>query len=186
MKGKILIALTILLSFCGCDAESMFSSDYACRFIFYTQYHPGTTIETALTGYGMYTMISVGKRNGVWHVYSTLNDGNDETEDITLTTAEENYLDYSNLGASNGIIVGLTNFSGIVAWDQHCSNCLRNYGGSSYPLSWTGNRQSVSCSKCGRTYSLETGAITDGDEGISLFRYRVSYSGTGSVLTVTN
>ncbi len=186
MRGKILIALTVLLSLCGCDAESLYSSDYACRFVFYTQYHSGCSIETALTGYGVYTMISASKRNGVWHIYSTLNDGNDETEDIILTTAVENYLDYTDLGAANGIIVGLTNFNGIVAWDKQCSNCLRNYGGTNYALSWTGNRQSVSCSRCGRTYSLETGGITEGEEGISLFRYRVSYSGTGSILTVGN
>ncbi len=186
MKVKLLIVLAVLLSLCGCDAEDTYSSDYACRFVFYTQYHPGSTIETALNSYGVYTMVSAIRRNGVWHVYSTLNDGKNETEDIMLTTAEENYVDYSNLGAANGIIVGMTEFNGIVAWDRQCSNCLRNYGGYSYPLSWTSDRQSVSCAKCGRTYLLSTGGITSGDAGISLFRYRVSYAGVGSLLSVGN
>ena len=55
-----------------------------------------------------------------------------------------------------------------------------------YPLRWTGNRQSVECANCGRIYALETGAVTEGDPGISLFRYRISYAGIGSVVSVGN
>ena len=105
MKARLLMALVVVLSLCGCGAEDLYTSDYACRFVFNTKYHAGTSIETALNGPGMYTMISAGKIGGVWHIYSTLNDGQDKTEDIRLNTAEENYADYSDLGAANGITV---------------------------------------------------------------------------------
>lgn len=187
MKARLLMALVVVLSLCGCGAEDLYTSDYACRFVFNTKYHAGTSIETALNGPGMYTMISASKIGGVWHIYSTLNDGQDKTEDIRLNTAEENYADYSDLGAANGIIIGLSNFNGLVAWDRQCANCLRDHGGLRYPLRWAGaNRQSVECTNCGRLYSLETGAVTEGDPGISLFRYRISYAGIGSVVSVGN
>ena len=125
MKARLLMALVVVLSLCGCGAEDLYTSDYACRFVFNTKYHAGTSIETALNGPGMYTMISASKIGGVWHIYSTLNDGQDKTEDIRLNTAEENYADYSDLGAANGIIIGLSNFNGLVAWDRQCANCLR-------------------------------------------------------------
>lgn len=186
MKARLLMALVVVLSLCGCGAEDLYTSDYACRFVFNTKYHAGTSIETALNGPGMYTMISASKIGGVWHIYSTLNDGQDKTEDIRLNTAEENYADYSDLGAANGIIIGLSNFNGLVAWDRQCANCLREHGGLRYPLRWTGNGQSVECVNCGRIYALETGAVTEGDPGISLFRYRISYAGIGSVVSVGN
>lgn len=193
MKARLLMALVVVLSLCGCGAEDLYTSDYACRFVFNTKYHAGTSIETALNGPGVYAMISAGKVGGVWHIYSTLNDGRDNTEDIRLNTAEENYADYSDLGAANGIIIGqcsyldMTGHPVLVAWDRQCSNCLRDHGGLRYPLRWAGaNRQSVECTNCGRLYSLETGAVTEGDPGISLFRYRISYAGIGSVVSVGN
>lgn len=187
MKTRWLTAWVVSLLLCACGADDLYHSDYACRFVFNTQYHPGTSIETALNSPGVYTMLSASKVGGVWHIYSTLNDGQDKTDDIQLNTAKENYADYSDLGAANGIIIGHTNFSGLVAWDRQCSNCLRAYGGLRYPLSWAGtNRQSVACANCSREYSLETGAITKGEAGISLFRYRISYAGIGSVVSVGN
>ena len=82
---------------------------------------------------------------GAWNIYSTLNDGKNQTETIILSTAKENYANYTYLGAGNdpkdarknGFIMGLTNFSGPVAWDRQCPNCLEQYGGTNYPLEWT-------------------------------------------------
>ena len=124
-----------------------------CQFYFKSQYHPGTSLETALNGTGVYTMVSAKKVKGAWNIYSTLNDGKNQTETIILSTAKENYANYTYLGAGNdpkdarknGFIMGLTNFSGPVAWDRQCPNCLEQYGGTNYPLEWTGNRQSVIC-----------------------------------------
>ena len=142
-------------------------------------------------------MVSAQKGNGTWTILSTLNDGKNNTEKITLTTAKENYADYTYIGAGNntkdvtknGFILGCTNFNGYAAWDRQCLNCILQYGGTNYPLEWTGNRQSVICNKCKRTYSLETGAITSGGQSKQdqpLMRYQVSYGGIGSILRVGN
>lgn len=178
----------------ACGAENSISRKYPCQFIFKTQYHTGTSIETALNNQGNYTFVSAKKVNGAWHIYSILNDGKNHTEDIALTLATENYANYSYLGAGNdtkdatknGFILGMTNFNGPVAWDRQCPNCITQYNSTNFPLEWTGNRQSVACSKCYRTYALETGAITSGDKGEALMRYNVSYAGIGSILTVGN
>ena len=190
----ILLGGSILSS---CDADNSISTRYFCQFIFRTIYHPGSTIETALNGPGSYTMVSAKKVNGAWNIYSTLNDGKNKTETIVLSTAKENYANYSNLGAGNdlkdatknGFILGLSNFNGCVAWDRQCLNCILQYGGTNYPLEWTGNRQSVICRKCKRVYSLENGTITSGGqskEDKPLMRYQVAYTGIGSVLKVGN
>ena len=200
-KAVLFLSWCLLLGTCGmlssCDAENTISTEYPCHFIFYTQYHVGSSIETALLNQGSYSMVSAGKVNNAWRIYSTLNDGKNKTETIALTTAKENYASYSAIGAGNdtkdatknGFILGCTNFQGRVAWDRQCPNCIRQYGGRNYPLEWTDNRQSVSCNKCKRTYALETGAITSGGlskEDKPLMRYRVSYGGVGTILTVGN
>lgn len=191
-KAVLFLSWCLLLGTCGmmssCDAENTISTEYPCHFIFYTQYHVGSSIETALLNQGSYSMVSAGKVNNAWRIYSTLNDGKNKIETIALTTAKENYASYSAIGAGNdtkdatknGFILGCTNFQGRVAWDRQCPNCIRQYGGRNYPLEWTGNRQSVICNKCKRTYALETGAITSGGlskEDKPLMRYQVSYGG---------
>lgn len=114
-----------------------------------------------------------------------------------LSTEKENYANYTYLGAGNdpkdakknGFIMGLSNFSGHVAWDRQCPNCLEQYGGTNYPLEWTGNRQSVICDKCKRIYSLENGSITSGGKSKSdkpLMQYRVTYGGKGTDIYVGN
>ena len=112
-----------MLLLCSCDAENSISTKYPCQFYFKSQYHPGTSLETALNGTGVYTMVSAKKVNGAWNIYSTLNDGKNQTETIILSTAKENYANYTYLGAGNdpkdakknGFIMGLSNFSGPVA-----------------------------------------------------------------------
>lgn len=194
------LCISLILSsslLASCDADNSISTRYPCQFIFRTIYHPGSSIETALQGAGTYTMISAKKVNGAWNIYSTLNDGKNHTETIVLSTAKENYANYSYLGAGNdlndatknGFILGTSNFNSYVAWDRQCLNCILQYGGTNYPLEWTGNRQSVICNKCKRVYSLENGTITSGGQGKEdkmLMQYRVTYTGIGSVLTVGN
>lgn len=181
--------LLFVLLLTGCDAENSISTRFPCRFYFNPKLHTGTTIETALNNVGNYTMISV-KNDGIWHIYSTLNDGKNQTEDIKITTDRiegwDNKVKTYALGANNGIIIGCTNFRGLVAWDRQCPNCITQYGGVNYPLEWNGIRQSVGCKKCKRTYSLETGAITEGDNGDHLMPYGISYSGLGTPVSVGN
>lgn len=194
-KVKGILLLFILVALCGCGAENSISNKFACRFIFLTQNHAGNTLEVALTGYGTYTFVSASYRNGVWHILSTPNDGKDKTEDIAITSAvEKQYASYANLGANNGIIIGRTIYDGgvLVAYDRQCPNCINQYGGTNYPLQWnTQDRQQVTCSKCHRTYALNTaGAITAGAEGDRLMQYPISYiaysQGSGMMIKVQN
>lgn len=191
-KVKGILLLFTLVALCGCGAENSISNKFACRFIFLTQNHAGNTLEVALTGYGTYTFVSASYRNGVWHILSTPNDGKNKTEDIAITSAvEKQYASYANLGANNGIVIGHTNFSGLVAYDRQCPNCINQYGGTNYPLQWnTQNRQQVTCSKCHRTYELETGVVVDGAEGDRLMQYPISYiaysQGSGMMIKVQN
>lgn len=73
-KVKSIAGIAMLL-LCSCDAENSISTKYPCQFYFKSQYHPGTSLETALNGTGVYTMVSAKKVNGAWNIYSTLNDG---------------------------------------------------------------------------------------------------------------
>lgn len=61
-----------MLLLCSCDAENSISTKYPCQFYFKSQYHPGTSLETALNGTGVYTMVSAKKVKGAWNIYSTL------------------------------------------------------------------------------------------------------------------
>ena len=96
--AAILLGGSILTS---CNADNSISTQYLCQFIFRTQYHLDCSIVTALSGAGTYTMVSAKRVNGVWNIYSTLNDGRNHTETIILSTAKENYANYSHMGAGS-------------------------------------------------------------------------------------
>ena len=183
------VMLFVVFILAACEAENRISTRFPCNFYFNPKLHPGTSIETALNNLGNYTFISV-KNNGIWHIYSTLNDGRNITEDIKITTDRtegwDNRIKTHALGANNGIIVGRSNFQGLVAWDRQCPNCITQYGGVNYPLELNGIRQSVMCKKCKRTYSLETGTITEGAKGDPLMGYGISYNGIGTPVSVGN
>ena len=183
------VMLFVVFILAACEAENRISTRFPCNFYFNPKLHPGTSIETALNNLGNYTFISV-KNNGIWHIYSTLNDGRNITEDIKITTDRtegwDNRIKTHALGANNGIIIGRSNFQGLVAWDRQCPNCITQYGGVNYPLELNGIRQSVMCKKCKRTYSLETGTITEGAKGDPLMGYGIDYNGIGTPVSVGN
>ena len=102
-------------------------------------------------------------------------------DNIISTDKEVSYTAYL-LGANNaiGLIVGMTNFNGLVAYDRICPNCT-----GMRALAWSEeNRQHVFCHSCKRTYDLETGTLVDGDDGDALLRYGCSFNGT--LLSVGN
>lgn len=191
LRNPWLLCTLALMLLPACDAENSISTEYPCRFIFLTDIHQGTSIETALNGAGSYTIITTKYTNGAWHIYSTLNDGRNHTEDIEAKTAKEKQLGYSNLGANNGIIIGCSAYSlnDYKGWDRQCPNCIHQYGGTNYPLNFTTtNRQSVSCAKCSRVYDLNTGAVQSGAQGSdrALMGYRVVYNKIDWRITVGN
>ncbi len=173
-----LIIMTLLTA---CSADPQYSTTYPCNFYFDTGKHP-TSIQTrSLDNPGMWTFVSVRQSQGINHVMVTPNNG--DAEDIAMTTEIENHrVNYNNMGADNGIIVGCSNFSGIRAYDRQCPKCLDNARNSA--LEWDDNRQMVKCQSCQSAYMLENGSCTTA--GIRLLEYKVAFSGPGSPLQVHN
>lgn len=179
-----IVMLAVLLGSCG---EDSVSRRYPCHFTFHTEWHPASMIVTALNTNNYFVSVSMSPYKGAYVVNTS--DRKGKTESITLTNDLENLAFsggiYLGAGGSGGnIILGRTNFNGYVAWDGQCPNCATGYT-TKYKLQWTDNDTSVRCSNCKRTYSLETGAIIEGNKGDRLMQYIVSYV-NGGVLGVGN
>jgi ribosomal protein S27AE len=170
----LLLSSLVLMSSCKKEDDPI-SRRYPCRFQFYADQHPTSIIVTACKSPGSYVYIytEVDSKH-IRHVYALSNDGKSPVEDNLITTDKEvNYTAYL-LGANNaiGLIVGCSNFNGLVAYDRTCPNCV-----GLQPLAWATNRQQVSCGNCHRTYNLETGTIASGDGGDALLRYGCNFDG---------
>lgn len=175
-----LIVCPILLS--ACDTESQYSTKYRCNFYFDTAKHPTSILTRSLGNPGMWVFVSVQLKQGVNHVIVSPNN-EEPTEDIAMTTEiENNRINYNNLGAGNGIIVGSTNFNGIRAYDRMCPHCLDKSKNSA--LEWHETSQQVICKTCKLIYMLETGNCTT--ESLRLLEYKVAYGGEGTPLQVRN
>lgn len=176
----------------GCTAEDQYSKSYYCHFIFYTQHHPTSALATVTDNPGCFVRVSVNNKSGVNHITVT-HSYDDQTEDIALTSEIENKQISYSLGAHNALIIGCTTTSEPRAYDGQCPYCLQNGSSTNYPLAWGSDKQSVSCSRCSRTYSLNyAGACTsspDGGPSPALLQYRIGkstgYDGT-TILTATN
>ena len=151
--------------FTSCQAEAPVSRRYNCQLVFYYDQHPTSLLFAAARSAGAYVYVT-SSGDGV-SSFRHIEDNVIGTE-IEKRTA-------CVLGASNsiGIIVGMTNFNGLWAYDRSCPNCA-----SLHAMDWTGNRQQVACPKCKRIYDLETGNIIDGEAGEALLRYFCSFDGT--------
>lgn len=173
------LTLTATLSSCE-DSQEQYTREYTCYLTFNTQFHPASLLTLALGNPGSFVRVDVKNISGAHHLYIYSNNGRDQ-EEVTITTDKENYL-IGNVGANNSVIVGCTTFSGLRAYDSQCPNCLENFTGNSYPLTWASNGQAVECTKCGRRYELNYEGRAD--EGRQLLQYRVAYN--GNMLTVHN
>ena len=175
MKNWFLICSALVL-FWACNAQDPISREYRCWFLFSSTDHPSSILITTIQSPGSYARVTThgdGKTTPR-HVLVRSNDPSVADEDNIIRSAIENELRFE-LGASNdiGLIIGCTNFDGPRAYDAACPNCSVLKA-----LNWTGNRQQVICSRCNRTYLLDTGNIISGDEGESLRRYSCSFDGT--------
>lgn len=187
LKSFVMGLIAVVVLNTACDGDSTVSRRYPCHFTFHTEWHPASMIVTSLNTYNYFVKISM-TTYGTAYVVNTA-DRRDSTERITLTNELENRPFtggiYLGAGADKGVIIlGRTNFNGLVAWDGQCPNCATGYT-TRYPLQWTDTETSVRCNTCKRTYSLETGAIISGDRGDRLMQYIVSYAGSG-VLGIGN
>ena len=185
-RQKILI-ITILL-FCvfmsSCEGESNISRDYPCRLIFDTSLHPLPCQLTGILGNpGHFCKVQSSMASGVRHLKTTRN-YDSATEDIILRTEKESQVSIV-LGANNCIIIGTSSYDNrLVAYDGQCPNCLNDYGGTNYPLSWQKNGLQLHCAKCDRSYDVNNGVIASGNSGIQLLNYYASFD--GSILRAWN
>ena len=182
MKRWLALLLCSLLMACTGDGDIY--REYECRFVFDTTLHPLPCQLTAMVSTpGQFMKVETSLDQGVRHLKTTRNfDG--ATEDIRLNTERESQLSYA-LGANNCIIVGLSSYDNVlVAYEGQCSNCLKEFGGRRYPLSWQNNGLYLHCSKCSRTYNVNNGVVAEGTAGIGLYRYKAAFD--GSILRVWN
>jgi len=128
-------------------------------------------------------MIKTTMSGGIRHLQTTRN-YDKATEDIPLTTKRETDT-RCQLGANNAIIIGRSSYTGIFAcYEGQCSNCLDQFGGTNYPLTWSANGQQLSCARCHRTYDVNNGVVASGEGGRQLFTYNVAFD--GSILRAWN
>lgn len=144
IASKRISIIVIVLTFLACKADSEYSRNYACHFIFYTQHgHVTQNKETSilngiLDSPGVFAKVSVKKLSGITHVIVVPNNGG-KNEDIKLTTeVENNQITYS-MGANNALLIGCDTNLQKVAFDGQCANCLENYSTSNFPLAWSDN-----------------------------------------------
>ena len=170
----------ILLSCClilvACNASDSISREFRCQFIFDTTLHPLPCQLTGIVGNnGQFCQVQTYVDNqGIRHLKTTRNYDNAK-DDVALTTAREAQFSYY-LGANDCIIIGTSSFDPqLIAYDGQCSNCLSDYGGYNYPLTWQNNGNQLHCAKCNRTYEINNGTVTDGDAGRQLLRYNAIF-----------
>ena len=168
-------SLFTLLS--SCEGENNISRDYRCYFVFDMSLHPLPCQLTALPGNsGHFCKIESNYVSGVRHLKTTRNyDG--AVEDITLRTEKERQVTLS-LGANNSIILGTSSYENrLVAYDGQCPNCLSDYNGKNYPLTWQKNGLQLHCAKCDRSYDVNNGVIASGKGGRQLLTYKATVDG---------
>jgi hypothetical protein len=166
-----------LLAWACDDAENSVYRGYSCYFIFDTSLHPiPCQLTMSLGNTGQFMMIKTTMSGGIRHLQTTRN-YDQATEDIPLTTKRETET-RCQLGANNSIIIGRSSYTGIfVCYEGQCSNCLEEFGGKNYPLTWSTNGQQLSCARCHRSYDVNNGVVATGEGGRQLFTYNVAFDG---------
>ena len=175
MKKLLILCLCVVLM--GCQGEEAISHEYRCYFIFDTSLHPLPCQLTGILGNpGHFCKVESSTNGGVRHLKTTRNyDG--ATEDIVLRTEKESQVMLA-LGANNCIIIGTSSYENrLTAYDGQCPNCLRDYGGTRYPLTWQDNGLHLRCAKCSRIYDVSNGVITSGEGGRQLAAYNAAFDG---------
>ena len=142
---SVILSLIIFLSLSACNAEDAVYREYRCYFLFDTQLHPIPCQLTGIIGNpGHFCKVEAGLDKGIRHIKTTRN-YDDATEDVPLTTDRENQQSCV-LGANNCIIIGTSSYDNVlIAYEGQCANCLEQYGGTRYPLSWQNNGTLLHC-----------------------------------------
>lgn len=175
-----LVIVSTLLLLGACEAEQQYSTRYPCSFVFYAINHPTSALTHCLGNPGHFVIVTPSLKSGVTHLMLTPNLNNNwssEQLDIPMLTAKENdRLSYSYMGANQRLIIGLSNFNGLKAYDGQCPNCLENGTSINRPLNWTDNGLRLICQKCQTKYDPNTN-VRQG-EVPRLIEYQAEYQGT--------
>ncbi|MBQ9215970.1 MAG: hypothetical protein IJ159_04340 [Prevotella sp.] len=176
--------LFLMLCLTACSGEDNIYREYACSFTFDTSLHPQPCHLTAILGNnGHFCKIETSMVQGLRQLKTTRNFDN-ATETVRLTTQQETQLRYE-LGANNCIIVGTSSYDNrLIAYDGQCANCLKDYGGTNFPLTWQNSGTQLYCAKCKRSYDVNNGVVASGTSGRELYRYMSSFDGV--ILRVWN
>lgn len=180
-RWQLLLLLLIMFPsqlFTSCDdAEDSIYRGHACYFIFDTTLHPlPCQLTSAMGNTGHFLKVSTSLVSGVRHI-KTIRNYDGATEDIRLETKRENDT-RCMLGANNAIIIGRSNYTNmLVCYEGQCANCLIDFGGTNYPLTWTANGQQLACARCHRTYDVNNGVVATGKGGHQLYNYKADFSG---------
>lgn len=160
-----------LLLFGACTpATDDLYADYPARFsVQYVSTIP--QLSAALNGYGEYATI---RYQNNYFIYSNLK----TSIEVPRKATEKGFM----MGVS-GFIVGRSNMPElgsdqypVMCYDLACPNCFSNDNIAKNLILQDGGF--VSCIRCGRTYNLNNqGIVSQGDEGLKLYRYRATYSG---------
>ena len=171
------VASAVLSASCSDDVQEQYSDEYRCYFTFDTQLHPTSMLTLAVDNPGSFVMVSASLVSG--RTVLDISNWSGTAEQVPINTDKENYL-IGSMGANSSIIVGCSTFNGMRAYDAQCPNCLHDYSGRSFPLSWTANGQALTCAKCSRRYELNYEGRAD--SGRALLQYRVERNGVSLVV----
>ncbi len=176
-------ALLLLLLITSCEKAEQTYSNHTARFSF-TGTNLVPQLNASLNNPGEFCTIIAHNSQYIFHSPGI-------SEDYTYQRSQLEQNSGFVLGLS-GLIVGtpiiaeqLTNQSVVVCFDLACPNC---YEEASITRNLTlMESQRARCQRCQRLYDLNTqGIITEGTDGKSLFRYRVTYYPSGNTLYVSN
>ena len=179
---KRILAIFSVILLCACTTEQQYSTQYPCNFVFITQLYPTSKLTAAVKNVGSFVIVSPMVRNGAYSLIISPNDGtDDEVCNIVggALEAEELNKRYSNMGARNRLVIGLSTYGVLRAFDSQCPNCIREYGKEKYPMKFSDNGQFLYCPNCKRMYDINTvngPVVENGKEGDrSLIEYRIFF-----------
>jgi len=178
-----LFTLSLFTLLVSCEKAEQAYSNHVARFSF----SPTNTVpqlNAALNNPGQFCTIAARNSQYVFHSPGI-------REDYKYTLTELDRKSKYVLGLS-GFIVGipimadqLSAQSSVVCFDLACPNCYEE-ASITRDLTLLEN-QRAKCGRCGRLYDLNNqGIITDGEQGTSLYRYRIQYYPSGNNMTVNN
>ncbi len=173
------VVISVMLLLCqACNEENSVYRDYKCYFVFDMSLHPAPChLTSAMGNTGHFLIVKAKLASGIRHIVTTRNYDHAE-ETVKLSAVIENQT-RCLLGANNAIIIGRSSYTGLImAYEGQCANCLSDYGGTSYPLTWSDNGQQLYCSHCKRSYDVNNGTVASGDPGRQLYTYNAAFDGT--------